>query len=127
MDPNKILIQLHLIHNDRRLCLYPLQNSKSAIAKDFSQVLLDGELKKDFVVCNTCHLVLKFVSIDRSYSALKAHRNRCQGKINSAQIDQQSPQLQPQTSPPQPQPRQIRLNQAPTVPLQLDMSRQLNN
>ena len=127
MDPKKVEILYHLQHSSNHLCLYPLQNSKSAIAKDFSRVLLDGDLKKDFVVCNTCHLVLKFVSIDRSYSALKAHRDLCQKKIQAARIDQQSPQLQHQTASPQTQGAQLRLNQTPTVGLQLHMQRQLNN
>ena len=110
MDSDKLLIQLNLLHKSSQICLSPFINSTSTVAKDYYRVLLYGQFKKDFVVCKTCHKVLKFVSIDRSYSSLKAHRNRCQKKIKSDQSPQSATQPQ-QADTPQAQQNQISPNQ----------------
>ncbi len=78
IDPSRILIQLCILHNSRRISIKPLSQTKSQIATSFSEVYLDSELHKEIVVCNQCKKLLKFRSIDRSYSSLKNHRLRCQ-------------------------------------------------
>jgi hypothetical protein len=111
MDKKKLLLQLLILDKPQRLCYFPLKNSNSAIAKDYRQIVLDGKLQEGFLLCNTCHLVLKFVSIDRSYSSLKAHRNRCQKKLKSAQTQEVTPSTQPSQQTPSPHPPQNRFPQ----------------
>ena len=55
---------------------YSKLSSKSFLAQHYKLIILDDH-PTNFIVCIHCKTVLKFVSIDRSHSALHHHYQRC--------------------------------------------------
>ena len=76
----KLILQLLIITQNKRVSYTPVLFSQSQVVKSYNHIICDTRPVDNYLVCTKCHELMKFKSIDRSYSSLLHHTERCNRK-----------------------------------------------